>query len=102
MSRVSSVWPEKVLFLCVTVRGAPEDRPKIASEGHFRPILAVSVREATFLPDLGAAATTTACQTTRIAAAWGVQRPVGYAAERALNAASLLASSWAINSLPRT
>jgi hypothetical protein len=52
----TSVWPEKVHLPCVTVRGDPEDRPKIASEGHFRWILAVPVRETTFLPDFGAAA----------------------------------------------
>ncbi len=38
------------------MRGDPEDRPKIASEGRFRRILAVSVSEATVLPDFGAAA----------------------------------------------
>ena len=34
--QLASVWREKVLFPCVTVRGDPEDRPKIDSEGHFR------------------------------------------------------------------
>ena len=73
----------------------------MASEGRFRRIPAVSVSEATFLPDFGAAAHDDRLPNHADRRCSRRQGPIGYATERALNAASLLASSWAINSLPR-